>query len=77
MAVKKKAIKSNTLNEIIDRGGKTSEESIELNEKDEVRFTLRISRELIQEIDKSRESRIGNVSRNQWVIEAIDSYLST
>lgn len=71
MAVKKKAIKSNTLNEIIERGGKTSEESIETNEKDEIRFTLRIPRDLMKIIDAKRKSRWGRISRNQWIIEAL------
>lgn len=73
MAVKKKSIKSNTLNEIIERGGKTSQESIELNEKDEIRFTLRIPRDLMKKVDILRKRRPGNVSRNQFLIEFMDS----
>ena len=74
MAVKKKAIKVTSLDDIIERGGKTAEESFDKIEKnDELRFTLRISKDLIKKIDEKRKSRIGNISRNQWIIEAIAS----
>lgn len=79
MTVKKKAIKPKQLiqyniDDIINRGGKVSADSKQqINEEaeEEIRFTLRISQKLIHKIDKDRKSRIGNVSRNQWIIEAI------
>jgi predicted HicB family RNase H-like nuclease len=79
MTVKRKAIKSVKSNEqsvddIINRGGKTTVET-EAVVDDEIRFTLRIPRTLIQSIDKNRKERVGNVSRNQWILEAISEYL--
>ena len=82
MAVKKKSTKDNSIKfdieEIINRGGKTTVESkpsleeVDLEEIDEeTRFTLRIPQSLIDKIDKDRQSRVGTVSRNQWIIEAI------
>ena len=79
MAVKKKAIKGNpakySVDEMINRGGKTTRESEIVYEQvdDETRFTLRIPHALMTKIDSDRRSRVGNVSRNQWIIELIDS----
>lgn len=62
---------------VIDRGGKTSSESVKMQESNdrEVRFTLRIAQELIQKIDERRKKKIGNISRNQWILEAIENSL--
>jgi hypothetical protein len=56
---------------IINRGGKTTSEIKDSQSEGEIRFTLRIPQKLIDEIDKDRKSRIGSVSRNQWILEAI------
>lgn len=78
MTVKKKASKTPKpvqydIDDIINRGGKTTEDSKmhQRQEEAEIRFTLRIPHKLINTMDKNRESRIGNVSRNQWILEAI------
>lgn len=77
MTVKKKAPKSQpsvqyNIDDIINRGGKTTADSTpKINEEDEIRFTLRIPEKIIKKLDADRESRIGNVSRNQWILEAI------
>lgn len=76
MTVKKKASKNKShqynVDEIINRGGKTSAESLPQEiDLAETRFTLRIPNKMIDKIDKDREKRIGNVSRNQWILEAI------
>jgi len=82
MTVKKKASKvvkkhQYDIDEIINRGGKTSGESVvPENEEEEIRFTLRISKKMISKIDKDREKRVGNVSRNQWILEAVAEHLS-
>jgi len=77
MTVKKKASKSQPsiqydIDDIINRGGKTTADSKpKSTEEDEIRFTLRIPEKIIKKLDADRESRIGNVSRNQWILEAI------
>jgi hypothetical protein len=76
MTVKKKASKNKShqynVDEIINRGGKTSAENSSPEvDLAETRFTLRIPNKMIDKIDKDREKRIGNVSRNQWILEAI------
>lgn len=81
MAVKKKATKSLSIkydiDEVINRGGKTTEESKNQQRQidEETRFTLRIPQSLIDKIDDARQGRVGNISRNQWIIEAIASGL--
>lgn len=36
-----------------------------------IRFTLRIPKEMINGVDTHRKKRVGNVSRNNWILEAI------
>ena len=74
-AVKKK-MKSDEdiISEIISRGGKTTIESKEDEDK-EVRFTVRIPFSWIKKIDRDRKGRVGNVSRNQWILESIAHFV--
>jgi hypothetical protein len=78
MTVKKKSTQQkniqDNIEDVINRGGKVSTDSkhqVKEEVEEEVRFTLRIPQKLINKIDKDRESRIGNVSRNQWILEAV------
>lgn len=62
--------------EVINRGGRTVAESAPAQEAtEELRFTLRIPNKIISQIDKDRSTRVGNVSRNQWILEAIADQL--
>ncbi len=77
MVIKKKEVKKEPsiteIDDVINKGGSTTVES-KLQEKmsnSEVRFTLRIPANLIRKIDEDRKTRIGSVSRNQWILEAI------
>lgn len=83
MTVKKKANKTVNvqydIDDIINRGGKVSADSKhQTNDEveEEIRFTLRIPQKLIKKIDKDRDGRIGNVSRNQWILEAVAERLN-
>jgi hypothetical protein len=76
MTVKRKAIPAkkpaqSDLDAIINKGGKTAEDSKPQAIEAETRFTLRIPPKLIAKIDKDRKARVGNVSRNQWILEAV------
>lgn len=55
--------------ETLERG-----ENILLQEENEKyhRLTLRIPTWLLEEIDKKRSQRVGNISRNQWIVEKIE-----
>jgi len=77
MTVKKKAPKTpkfiqHDIDTIINKGGKTTAD-VEHQPKtdEEIRFTLRIPQKMIEKIDKDRSIRVGNVSRNQWILEAV------
>lgn len=84
MTVKKKASKGQQvkydIDDIINRGGKTTADSQDSKQQSnldaEIRFTLRIPEKMIKNLDTDRESRVGNVSRNQWILEAIAEKLN-
>lgn len=81
MAVKKKAQKPSPqhqfdIEDIINRGGGTTAEAAAKSVAEEIRFTLRIPQDLITKIDKERRGRVGTVSRNQWILEAVADKLS-
>jgi predicted HicB family RNase H-like nuclease len=43
-----------------------------LNEKKERIFNLRVPDELVVKVDSLRKARTGQVSRNTWILEAIE-----
>ena len=61
------------IDDIINKGGRTTTEAKASTPQveAETRFTLRISQKMIDKIDKDRKLRVGSVSRNQWIIEAV------
>lgn len=75
MTIKKKSIaqkpSEHLVEEFINSGGKSASEKDEASNKTEVRFTLRIPKEMVKEVDAQRKNRIGNISRNNWILEAI------
>lgn len=89
MTIKRKATKApayeqtdieDKIGKVINRGGKIgvdeeTSQSIKENDIDEeIRFTLRIPMSLIQKVDQCRKKRVGNISRNQWIIEAVNKF---
>jgi hypothetical protein len=81
MVVKKKLEKTSVVNieEVINRGGKTREDFCQDidDEYQEIRFTLRIPKMLLTEIDKKRSlDKFCKLSRNQWILRAIIAYIS-
>jgi hypothetical protein len=74
-AVKKRIVtEEDKICEIISRGGKTTLES-RSEEDQEVRFTVRIPSSWVKRIDVDRKSRVGTVSRNQWILESIAHFI--
>lgn len=41
------------------------------NGKDPNRFSLRLKKEILDDIDAKRAERPGNISRNTWIAEAV------
>lgn len=79
MVIKRKETKEDavTIEEVINRGSNTAIESIEADQRaesseSEARFTLRIPSSLMNRVDEARSSRVGKVSRNQWILEVIN-----
>lgn len=81
MTVRKKAEKQpldkSSAEEIIKRGGLTKADIDENVRTNSVRFTLRIPNDLMDQVDEERKSRVGTISRNQWILEAIVQTLAT
>ena len=78
MVIKKKIEKTKqqpsdkVIENFINHGGKTSVEvDHSLKNQEDMRFTLRIPKEMVEQIDNKRKKRIGHVSRNNWILEAI------
>ena len=78
MTVKKKATKPSTsrIDEVISRGGKVIADSKPQIVEKEVKFTLRVPKGLLLKIDRARKSKVGVVSRNQWILEALEEACS-
>lgn len=81
MTIKKKESKpaytqmdiDEAIERVIDKGGKTTEDKpagITICSQ-EVRFTMRIPGSLLVKIDQKRKERVGNLSRNQWILETL------
>ena len=75
MAVKKKAesaVPSNKIEQFINQGGKVkADNSSEITSS----FLVRLSKDLLDSIDSAREKHPAKLSRNQFVLAAIRSYL--
>lgn len=71
MTIKKLLKKEKLTEKFIDSGGKTTVESGKTLEDKLMRVTLRIPKEMIEEIDKNRRGVIGNISRNTWILQAL------
>ncbi len=74
----KKVASPQEIESVIAKGGRTvSESELEsLDQEVEKKFTLRISDTALNRIDILCKKRIGNVSRNTWILEAVDKLLA-
>jgi hypothetical protein len=59
---------------VINRGGSSaaSQEDSEDSEEQERVFNLRVPESLVNEVDALRKRRTGKISRNTWILEAIE-----
>ena len=74
MVLKKKIEKSrDDFEEIISRGGHVKSDQEKIKKKWVV-MTLRITEDLIEDVEKNLEERVG-MSRNSWILEAIQEKL--
>jgi hypothetical protein len=67
------------IDQFISAGGKTTQESAptmqSTQEEAETRFTLRLPKSLDKMIESHRKTKIGNISKNTWILEAIANRL--
>ena len=56
---------------VINRGG-SSAASREENQERERIFNLRVPESLVEKVDTLRKRRTGKISRNTWILEAIE-----
>ena len=86
MVIKKKGIKEHlvqpnfpdieeAVEKVISRGGKTTADDVPDQKNREIRFTLRVPHKLLEAVDDARKSRIGTVSRNQFIVEMLNKAL--
>ena len=60
------------IDDYINKGGKTAQESYESEQKpDDLRFSLRIPGNLLKLVDEARSKTVLKPSRNQWILEAM------
>ena len=57
------------VSQVINRGGSSTKA---MDEKKERIFNLRVPEEMVEKVDALRKARIGQVSRNTWILEAIE-----
>lgn len=62
----------------INGGGKTTEESTKtLEEEIDYRFTLRVPKIIIHRIDEERKKHVVKLSRNNWILQALEEKLKS
>lgn len=57
----------------IEEGGEPPKKK----DKEDIVFSLRLPIKLAEKIEQHRKNRTGKISRNTWILEAIDSYLAS
>ena len=57
------------VSQVINRGGSSTNA---MDEKKERIFNLRVPEEMVEKVDTLRKARTGQVSRNTWILEAIE-----
>jgi predicted HicB family RNase H-like nuclease len=73
MAMAEKSVlrRPQDIDAVINRGG-TSSASQEENQERERIFNMRVPESLIAKVDALRKRRTGKISRNTWILEAIE-----
>jgi predicted HicB family RNase H-like nuclease len=59
------------IEEVINRGGASAASQEENQEKERI-FNLRVPESLVAKVDALRKRRAGKISRNTWILEAIE-----
>jgi predicted HicB family RNase H-like nuclease len=71
MAGKSVSRRPHDIDAVINRGGSSADSQEESQEKDRI-FNLRVPESLVAKVDALRKRRTGKISRNTWILEAIE-----
>jgi predicted HicB family RNase H-like nuclease len=71
MAEKSVLRRPQDIEEVINRGGSSAASQEENQEKERI-FNLRVPESLVAKVDALRKQRTGKISRNTWILEAIE-----
>jgi predicted HicB family RNase H-like nuclease len=71
MAEKSVLRRPQDIDAVINRGGSSSASQEEHTEKERI-FNLRVPESLVAKVDTLRKLRTGKISRNTWILEAIE-----
>ena len=76
MAEKSVLRRPQDIDAVINRGGSSSATSQEEHMEKERIFNLRVPESLVAKVDTLRKRRTGKISRNTWILEAIEDKVS-
>ena len=71
MAEKSVLRRPQDIDAVINRGGASAASQEENQEKERI-FNLRVPESLVAKVDSLRKRRTGKISRNTWILEAIE-----
>ena len=71
MAEKSVLRRPQDIDAVINRGGSSADSQEENAEKERI-FNLRVPESLVAKVDALRKRRTGKISRNTWILEAIE-----
>ena len=71
MAEKSVLRRPQDIDAVINRGGSSSASQEEHTERERI-FNMRVPESLVAKIDALRKRRAGKISRNTWILEAIE-----
>jgi predicted HicB family RNase H-like nuclease len=71
MAEKSVLRRPQDIDAVINRGGSSATSQEDNQEKERV-FNLRVPESLVAKVDALRKRRTGKISRNTWILEAIE-----
>ena len=71
MAEKAVSRRPRDVDAVINRGGSSAAAQEDTKPKERI-FNLRVPESLVEEVDALRKQRTGKISRNTWILEAIE-----
>ncbi len=75
MAEKSVLRRPQDIDAVINRGGSSADSQEENAEKERI-FNLRVPESLVAKVDALRKRRTGKISRNTWILEAIEDKIA-